>query len=150
MSEQTEKKKKYLLIGLCSVLLLGSAGTYAAYKQTEKKEIQSESVEKQGKQPVKKTNRSWEKQVTEKEKNKNREEHKRKRKDPLATVDIGDEASAVETVFPRKETSLLGQLAKAITKQEEKEVLRADRAAKEQEKCLHWLILLRILFYHIH
>ena len=37
MSEQTEKKKKYLLIGLCSVLLLGSAGTYAAYKQTEKK-----------------------------------------------------------------------------------------------------------------
>ncbi len=39
---------------------------------------------------------------------------------PLATVDIGDEASAVETVFPRKETSLLGQLAKAITKQEEK------------------------------
>ncbi len=55
MSEQTEKKrKKYLLIGLCSVLLLGSAGTYAAYKQTEKKEIQSESVEKQGKQPVKK------------------------------------------------------------------------------------------------
>ena len=78
MSEQTEKKK-YLLIGLCSVLLLGSAGTYAAYKQTEKK-IQSESVEKQGKQPVKKTNRSWEKQVTEKEKNKNREEHKREKK----------------------------------------------------------------------
>ena len=80
MSEQTEKKEKYLLIGLCSVLLLGSAGTYATYKQTEKKEIQSESVEKQGKQPVKKTNRSWEKQVTEKEKNKNREEHKREKK----------------------------------------------------------------------
>lgn len=138
MSEQTEKKrKKYLLIGLCSVLLLGSAGTYAAYKQTEKKEIQSESVEKQGKQPVKKTNRSWEKQVTEKEKNKKTEKNtKEKRKDPLATVDIGDEASAVETVFPRKETSLLGQLAKAITKQEEKEVLRADRSAKEQEKML--------------
>ena len=86
-----------------------------------RKEIQSESVEKQGKQPVKKTNRSWEKQVTEKEKNKNREETKEK-KDPLATVDIGDEASAVETVFPRKETSLLGQLAKAITKQEEKSI----------------------------
>ena len=34
MSEQTEKKrKKYLLIGLCSVLLLGSAGTYAAYNK---------------------------------------------------------------------------------------------------------------------
>ena len=31
-------------------------------------------------------------------KKKNREEHKEKRKDPLATVDIGDEA-AVETVF---------------------------------------------------
>ena len=60
--------------------------------------------------------------MTEKEKNKNREEHKRERKDPLATVDIGDEASAVETVFPRKETSLLGQLAKAITKQEERSI----------------------------
>lgn len=69
------------MIGLCSVLLLGSAGTYAAYKQTEKKEIQSESVEKQGKQPVKKTNRSWEKQVTEKEKNKKqRRTQKRKEK----------------------------------------------------------------------
>ncbi|MGH2165381.1 hypothetical protein ACQ1Z7_15050, partial [Enterococcus faecalis] len=75
--------------------------------------------------------------MTEKEKNKKTEKNtKEKRKDPLATVDIGDEASAVETVFPRKETSLLGQLAKAITKQEEKEVLRADRSAKEQEKML--------------
>ena len=71
--------------------------------------------------------------MTEKEKNKTEKNTKEKRKDPLATVDIGDEASAVETVFPRKETSLLGQLAKAITKQEEKKYYEQTEQPKSKK-----------------
>ena len=74
--------------------------------------------------------------MTEKEKNKNREEHKEKRKDPLATVDIGDEASAVETVFPRKETSLLGQLAKAITKRKKKKYYEQTEQPKSKKNAI--------------
>ena len=150
--EIAKKQHKYLIIGLCSVALLGSGLTYAALNQGEKKESQTEQ---QGPKPIeerqtpKSKQSPWERKVTEKEeKNKDKEKkiknkQSNKTKDSLAEVISGFERTKEEKTklfgveMPEIKSDLLGQLANALVQQDRKEAIReTNKKEKHRETIL--------------
>lgn len=146
-----KKQHKYLVIGLCSVALLGSGLTYAALNHGEKKEAQTEQ---QGAEPKKEhqTPKSkqtpWERKVMEKEEKSKGEDKKIKSEQPHRTKDLLAEViSDFERIkeekpklfgaeMPEIKSNLLGQLANALVQQERKEAIRENDKKEKQREVL--------------
>ena len=68
-------------------------------------------------------------------KGKEKQRRTQKRKKRSVSYIIGDEASAVETVFPRKETSLLGQL-KLLQSRKKKKYEQTEQPKSKKNACI--------------
>lgn len=149
--ETAKKQHKYLIIGLCSVALLGSGLTYAALNQGEKKEAQTEqqgTKPKEERQTPKSKQSPWERKVTENEE-KNKDKDKKikskqphKTKDSLAEVVSGFERTKEEkpklfgVEIPEIKSDLLGQLANALVQQDRKEAIRETNKKEKQRETI--------------
>lgn len=149
--ETAKKHQKYLVIGLCSVALLGSGLTYAALNQGEKKEAQTEqqgTKPKEERQTPKSKQSPWERKVTENEE-KNKDKDKKikskqphKTKDSLAEVVSGFERTKEEkpklfgVEIPEIKSDLLGQLANALVQQDRKEAIRETNKKEKQRETI--------------
>nr|CAA39427.1 PD78 [Enterococcus faecalis] len=141
--ETAKKHQKYLVIGLCSVALLGSGLTYAAFNQGEKKDAQTEQQgpkPKEERQTSKSKQSPWERKVTEnEEKNKDKDKKSKQSqqtKDSLAEVVSGFERTKEEkpklfgVEIPEIKSDLLGQLANALVQQDRKK--RFEKRTKKK------------------
>ena len=149
--ETAKKQHKYLIIGLCSVALLGSGLTYAALNQGEKKEAQTEqqgTKPKEERQTPKSKQSPWERKVTENEE-KNKDKDKKikskqphKTKDSLAEIVSGFERTKEEkpklfgVEIPEIKSDLLGQLANALVQQNRKEAIRETNKKEKQRETI--------------
>lgn len=125
--ETAKKQHKYLIIGLCSVALLGSGLTYAALNQGEKKEAQTEqqgTKPKEERQTPKSKQSPWERKVTENEEKNKDKDKKIKSKQPHKTKDsLAEIVSGFERTKEEKQRETILALANEKTASEPMEKL---------------------------